>query len=89
MVSPPMFIVFYAIQRRKRKTEKPNAIHPPPVEVGDFWLIYVKNGRNRAQSHFSQSIMDSVKTDRSPPLFLEFHEWNAFHSLFLLIEGLG
>jgi len=31
-----------AIQRRKRKTEKPNAIHPPPVEVGDFWLIYVK-----------------------------------------------
>nr|WP_259463493.1 sporulation protein [Geobacillus stearothermophilus] len=31
-----------AIQRRKKKTEKPNAIHPPPVEVGDFWLIYVK-----------------------------------------------
>ncbi|MGG3894166.1 hypothetical protein, partial [Geobacillus stearothermophilus] len=26
----------------KRKTEKLNAIHPPPVEVGDFWLIYVK-----------------------------------------------
>ncbi|WP_236687415.1 hypothetical protein, partial [Geobacillus sp. ZGt-1] len=49
----------------------------------------IKNGRNRAQSHFSQSIMDSVKTDRSPPLFLEFHEWNVFHSLFLLIESLG